>query len=218
MIVRGWYYDKYSTTWPAFKVYSSDGTAIDHQLDRRASRDLQIHFSDERAAENRFNISFHCPNECTIVVQKPEVSTELRLRISRSGSISATSDGATLYIDKVRNFETASIASRVRDILVDIYAILMPSLLIGGMVAAVAGVVRACRARDLGAVLLVAVALWGAVATRIGILALIDASAFPATSLTYSAPASYLAVMAAILSLSALQPHIRLPERLRFSR
>jgi hypothetical protein len=218
IIVRGWYYDKNSTTWPDFKIYSSDGTAIEYQLDRRASRDLQIHFSDERAAENRFSISFYCPNECTIVVQNPEASAQLRLRISRSGSISATSDGATLYIDQVRNFEKASIASRVRDILVDIYAVLMPCLLIGGLLAAVAGVICASRARDFSAMLLVAVALWGAVATRIGILALIDASAFPATSLTYSAPASYLAVMAAILSLSALQPYFRLPEGLRDSR
>jgi hypothetical protein len=49
-----------------------------------------------------------------------------------------------------------------------------------------------------------ALAAWALVATHIVILALIDVSSYRAANIVYAAPANYMAVVAAFLSIAAL--------------
>jgi hypothetical protein len=80
----------------------------------------------------------------------------------------------------------------------------VPLLLLAGLMAAVAASWRAVRARTLDAMLATALAAWALVATHIVILALIDVSSYRAANIVYAAPANYMAVVAAFLSIAAL--------------
>src|ERR1700722_5345618 len=209
VIVRGWYRDTESSDWPVFKAYAEQGLEIPSSTTRLASPDLQGHFSDPAADHNRFEISFLCPNICVVAAFGAQ-HRELRITVDRDGPTSAISGSAVLYVDSVASANASqfanpaqNLAARARLWLVRIYKILIPVLSITGVFAAVAAIWRAVKRRTLDVVLLTALAAWTLVVTRIVLLALIEVSSFPAASMRYAAPASYLAVIAAILSIVA---------------
>ena len=208
--VSGWYYDSQSTQWPVFKAYAAvGGQEIPLSLTRQASPDLQRYFSDDRPAHNRFQMMFRCPDTCAIAALISDRS-ELRLALDRNQGLSVASGSARLYVDSMSGNVTGFInrgeelAASARFGLIRLYNGLLPFLLLVGLIAAVAASWRAVRVRALHAVLLTALAAWALVATRIVLLALIDVSSFPAISIDYSAPANYLAIVAAFLSIAAI--------------
>ena len=208
---RGWYYDSQSVEWPVFKIYTETGEEVQLSvITRIASPDLQKHFSDDRAGWNRWEIAFRCPNACTLAAltyKRPE----LRLPMS-DRPLSASLGTAQVYLDSVSYRDPTPnsaelVATYLREILVQLYRVAAPILLSVGLLAALAAIVRNCTigARQASSsILLAALAAWALVATRIGILALIDASSFPAANFLYAAPAIYLAAVAALLSIAAL--------------
>jgi hypothetical protein len=209
LIVRGWYRDAASPDWPIFKVYAEQGLEIQSSTTRLASPDLQQHFSDPAADHNRFEISFLCPNICVVTALGAQ-HRELRIAVDHDGPTSAISGSAVLYVDSVANANASrvanpaqNLAARARLWLVRIYTILIPTLLIAGVFAAMAAIWHAIKRRTLDVVLLTALACWTLVVTRIVLLALIEVSSFPAANMLYAAPAAYLAVIAAILSIVA---------------
>ncbi len=210
-IVRGWYHDSQSAEWPVFKAYAGNGQEIPTSMTRQASPDIRQHFSDERADNNRFQMSFRCPNTCTIAAlmnQRPN----LRVAVDRNQSMSVASGSAVLFVDSVsgdgRGISFVNpgekLAAHIRAGLVRLYRILMPLLLITGLIAAATASWRAVSTRAFDAMLLTALAAWAFVSTRIVILALIDVSSFPAANILYSSPANNMAVVAAFLSIAAL--------------
>jgi hypothetical protein len=209
LIVRGWYRDTESPDWPIFKVYAEQGLEIQSSITRLASPDLQQHFSDPAADHNRFAISFLCPNICVVATLGAQ-HRELRITVDHDGPTSTISESAVLYVDSVADGNASQItnpaqnlAARARLWLVRIYTVLIPVLSIAGVFAAIAASWRAIKRRTPDVVLLTALAAWTLVVTRIVLLALIEVSSFPATSMRYAAPAAYLAVIAAILSIVA---------------
>jgi len=208
--VVGWYYDSQSAQWPVFKAYAEIGQEIPLALTRQASPDLQRHFSDDRAGYNRFQMVFLCPNTCAIVALTPH-RPELRLALDRDQGLSVASGSAQLYVDFVSEGAHATsfvnpaekLAAHVRVGLIRLYRILQPILLFAGLIAAVAASWRAVRKRALDATLLTALAAWALVATSMVILALIEIGSFPAVNIFYSAPASYVAILAACFSIAA---------------
>jgi hypothetical protein len=210
MIVRGWYRDTESPDWPIFKAYAEQGLEIQSSSTRLASPDLQQHFSDPTADRNRFQISFLCPNICVVAALSAQ-HRELRMTVDHDGPMSVISGSAVLYVDSIADTNASQIinpaqnlAARARLWLVRIYAILIPVLSIAGVFAAMAAIWHAIKRRTLDVVLLTALAAWTLIVTRIMLLALIEVSSFPAANMLYAAPAAYLAVIAAILSIVAL--------------
>ncbi|THD73090.1 MAG: hypothetical protein E7813_03485 [Bradyrhizobium sp.] len=210
MTVRGWFRDPYSSDWPAFKAYAEQDVEIPSSTTRLASPDLQQHFSDPSADQNRYEMSFRCPNTCTIAAPTSG-HQDVRITVDRDRPMEASSGSAVLYVDSVTGANASRLinpgetfAGRVRLWLVRIYKILMPPLIFAGLFAAAIAICRAVRARALDAVLVAAFAAWALVATRVVILALIEASSLPAVNDLYAAPAIYLAVVAAFLSIAAL--------------
>jgi hypothetical protein len=209
--VLGWYYDSQSDQWPAFKVYGEWDQVIPFFETRQASADLQQHFSDVGAGYNRFQMRFRCPSTCTIGALNSS-HPELRLALDRHRPLSVSSGSAQLYVDSVSGGAYATgihnardkLAADVRGGLSRLYVRLLPLLLFAGLFAAIAASWRAIRTRSLHPLLLTALAAWALVATRIVILALIEVSSFPAVNIGYSAPASYVAVVAAFLSIAAV--------------
>ncbi len=205
----GWYYDSRSIEWPVFKGYNQDGQEIPSVVTRQASPDLQRHFSDERAGYNRFQVVLRSPDACAIAAQAAD-GPELRVVIDRKERLHAGSGSAELYVDAVSDSASGfvnpgeKLAASIILGLIGLYEGLMPFLLPIGLIAAVAASWRAFSARALPAMLLTALAAWILAATRIALLGLINTSAFPAVTIHYSAPASYMALVAACLSLTAL--------------
>ena len=209
IVVRGWFRDSESSEWPAFKAYAEDGQEIPSSTTRVRSADIQRRFSDSEADYNRFEISFRCPNRCTITAPTSH-HPELRIAVVENRSLSVSSGSATLYVDSAAGAPapakpSQTLAAHMRVMLVQIYKLLMPLLLLAGLIAAVIAVWRAVGARTLDAVLLTALAAWVFVGTRIALLTLIEVSSFPAAIYKYSGPANYMAVVAAILSIASLR-------------
>ena len=210
LIVRGWYRDIQSTDWPAFKVYTEQGLEISSSTKRLPSPDLQQHFSDPSADHNRYEMSFRCPNICSIVALN-SLGQEVRMTLDSDRSMSASSGGAVLYVDTASSAEANAfvypaqrLAPQIRAWLVRFYGVVVPVLMLAGLAATVVAAWRSVRRRSLNAVLVSALTAWILVATRIVILTLVEASSFGAANFLYAAPALYLAVVAAFLSIAAL--------------
>jgi hypothetical protein len=211
--VLGWYRDSASTQWPVFRVKSYRGENVPFSLQRLASPDLQQ--ADNRLDLNRFEISYECPDVCSVAAG-PSDQPELRLTIERQHG-KAVSGSTTLVVDRVTYegqltgaaYPTKKFAESVRMWLVQLYQILHPLFVISGLVAMVVAGGCALAARALNPALVVAAAAWTLIATRIVILALIDISSFPAAYPQYTAPAAYLAVVAATFSIAAAATYLR---------
>jgi hypothetical protein len=115
---------------------------------------------------------------------------------------------ATLHIDEVEigargagSRERLAVAARAVAALVACYRVVTPALLGLGSVAAVVALVAAWRRRRWDAALVLALAIWSSVGARLAILVLIDLTLFPGLIWHYLAPAQYLALVAALLSL-----------------
>ena len=136
----------------------------------------------------------------------------LRLALDRDQPPSVASGSAQLYVDSVSDRPYATgihnatdkLAANVRGGLSRLYVRLLPLLLFSGLTATIAASWRAVRTQTLHPLLLTALAAWALVASRIVILGLIHVSSFPAINITYSAPAQYVAVVAAVLSIAAV--------------
>jgi hypothetical protein len=204
--LRGWYWDSDSAQWPTFKLYGARGEEMPFSLTRLESPDLQKHFADERAGFNRFGIRMQCMGDCTLAAIR-EDGVELRLKLDHSPQRIAAGN-AQLYLDDLFGAwyhagpaRTAAVA--LRSALVEVYGVLAPVLILAGLAAFIGACVKAIRLRAIDPLLWVATSLWAFVATYITILALIQIGSFPALIYQYVVPAAYLAVFAAMLSLTA---------------
>jgi hypothetical protein len=98
-------------------------------------------------------------------------------------------------------------AIRTRAFLARLYGIAAPLLVSVGSLAMLAAILRISTGKTQQTsrqILVVALAAWTLVVTRIGLIALMDASTGPVVNFAYTAPANYLALLAAILSIAAL--------------
>jgi len=153
-------------------------------------------------------MSFICPDSCAIAALRQN-GPEIRLFVDGRGTIDATQGSARLHLDDVtRELIYAApghnLAVSVRTVLTRLYGILMPLLVCAGLLATIIGIVRSVRARRVQPLLPISLAAWALVGTRIIILGLIEASAFPAMGFTYLAPALFLSAIASLLSIGAL--------------
>jgi hypothetical protein len=207
--VAGWYYNDKSIEWPVFKAYTQDGQEIPSFVTRQVSPDIQRHFSDQRASYNRFQVTFRSPDVCAITAQVSD-GTELRLVLDPRQGLYAASGAAQLNIDSVSDSAGVFVDSgenlpaSVSLSLIGFYKGLAPFLLTVGLLAAVVAGWRAFSARALSAILLTALSAWILTGSCIVLLALSNTGALSAVTINYFAPASYMAILAACLSLTAL--------------
>jgi hypothetical protein len=205
----GWYYDPASLRWPGFAVSARDGTPVPYKIERLPSPDLQRHFNDERPRLNRFDITYFCRDTCSIAALRfghPDlrVATDHEPVRARAGS-------ATLYVDRFTfDWEASAdrtwlqaLATETVKLLVPLYEFLAPLLLLGGLVVLLAACDGAFATRWLNPVLCVAAAAWVSVAAGIFALVPDDAASLVATELRDYAPATHMALFAAVLSCGA---------------
>src|SRR6185503_9033865 len=130
--------------------------------------------SDKRGARHQLDMSFICPDSCAIAALRQN-GPEIRLFVDGRGTIDATQGSARLHLDNVtRELIYAApghnLAVSVRAVLARLYGILMPVVVCAGLFATIIGIVRWVRARRVQPLLVISLAAWALVGTRIIIL------------------------------------------------
>jgi len=220
-VLRGWYFGG-TDAWLALEVKTPDGRRVPALIERAASPDLVGHFGTQAAKRQRFTIETSCRPDCRLNFSSDKNE---RLDISIDDVVRGSPGrfdlgGAPLYFDTARNtdrsFEPGDVRVRMsREVAAAasrLYAALMPGLLALGGLAFIGGafwIARLPRFSSPAAVMGIAAGLWVLVAARIVTLVLIDVTSFPAIFALYLGPATYLAPVAALLSLWAVVMAIR---------
>ena len=110
-----------------------------------------------------------------------------------------------LFVTYAGHASWVGLALRTRKFLIDAYGVIVPAIFWPGLAAMFIGLwsIGARRAAA-DPIIIMAAAAWTLLLTRVALIALIDASAFPAASWEYAAPAFPLACIAPLLSLAVL--------------
>lgn len=210
--ISGWFHDPRSSVWPEIRVVDANGNAVKASITRAASPDIVAEFGNPGAGNNRFIAEANCSQACSLNV-RPGGGPPLTIPLVLStGASSRTTDrGAVLYIDSIVSTENpallhdkrSEIALLITNWLGVVYSWALPVLVALGALSFAATLIRAYFRRQIDAVTIAAMACYALVAARIAIVAIVDASSFPAIRLDYLVPATYAAAVAAILSISA---------------
>lgn len=128
--------------------------------------------------------------------------------------VSWRTEGFSLGVAGIGPSRLDEIRLRIMELVTRIYGLAMPWLALIAVALTVRSAWRAVRERHLAATVAFAIALGGAVAARILLLAVIDAVAFPAVTVVYMAPAfgPYIAAVLLVL-ISETSPLGRLSRR-----
>ena len=111
-------------------------------MKRQASPDIQRLFSDDQAADNRFEVKFLSPNVCEIAARTSD-GHDLRVVLDPQERLYTTSGSATLFLNIVSDSASGLVnpgekfAASLSFSLSGIYEGLLPFLLAFGLIAAV---------------------------------------------------------------------------------
>ncbi|MCX5494234.1 hypothetical protein OSH11_05955 [Kaistia dalseonensis] len=210
--LSGWFFDTSGSDWPVWAALSQAGRVIPVAVERQDSPDLIAHFGPA-ASRSRFAMSFDCPDVCTLFAVRPGLESLAMKLERRAGARSVQAGSAIWLVDNVdqpepiflRHDSTTgwpfSAAIEIRTMLSNFGMMTVPVLLGAGFLA----FLLSWLTGRWSPVLIFATAGWALVAGRIVILALIDVSSFPAArAYTYCAPASYIALITAVVSIWCL--------------
>jgi hypothetical protein len=209
--LAGWYL-KSGRDWISVEVTSPTKTPVRVQFDRHASPDIQSGIKDLLASDQRFVFRTRCSDDCTLVLRSPTGEVvERKLAEYRKAPIDIDLGKGHVHIDSAFVQSDAQyaataldrICARLRIAILTSYSWLFLPILALGLVAFVASALT-YRGRAVWSVCFVmAFACWGLALLRTTLLLLIDITSFPALQAFYLAPAYYLLVTAAVLSIAA---------------
>jgi hypothetical protein len=205
MTIEGWLYDPNNNGAPELVVQTLDGKKIESQLSRINRPDLVVAFKDIGALYDGFTESFICPAKCEILATTNSKTLTAQLTAGNHVSLG----NVQFHLDQVTTkSKPVSLSTQFSlfilvDVLIPIYKIFNPALVLFGLCAFVIALTKSWRYRILKPTLVAAFAAYSMVASRIIIMALIEISSFPATSLLYTMPGNYLIILASILSIAS---------------
>jgi hypothetical protein len=210
--ISGWFYTR-GNAWFRARIEQPDGARQRLAVERLPSKALEGFFRDPRATDQRFEAEGECEPGCALVVTTDGgASVRIPLANFEGGGRGFRIGRGAVHLDAVEfdseGFaELPEAAARVAfNALWKVYRTLLAPVLVLGAIAAVFALVHALRVRrSRGADPLLALAAiaWCGVATRVALVVAIDLSAFPALLLNYLAPATCLALVAALTSIAA---------------
>jgi hypothetical protein len=205
----GWYF-KSGRDWISLELTSPTKAPVSVQFDRRPSPDIQNVFKDSLASDQRFTFQTRCSDDCTLVLRAPTGEVvEKKLAEFKNAPFNIDLGKGHLHVDFVKSDAqyAATGLDRVcawfRIAVLSRYSWLFLPILALGFVAFVASALT-YRGRAVWNVCFVmALVCWGLAFSRTALLLLIEVTSFPALNGLYIAPAHYLLVAAAGLSIAA---------------
>jgi hypothetical protein len=221
--LRGWYY-RPSGGWIAMTV-SDNGRPAAVSSDRMASPDLVTAFKDPAASNQRFELQTFCSGTCVLRMAAEDGQAieraladvtpgEVALGNGRINFDAAASELGELFGPERRN----TISYRVRQTVIRNFEFVRVPLLVIGLIAAFGCLVWWRRA-ILNPAYVLGLTMWALAASRILLLALLDAMFYALTiNPVYLAPTGFAMTAAAVLSIAAwLQLRGEASRRLRGS-
>lgn len=206
----GWIRMEAGEAWPSLTIRDPHGTPIRASIQRMASPDLAQATGDERAANDRFRADYACPGTCILEATFAD-GAQLSLTLGLGGASGQAAGARILHVDATiaalhpaglwnRHSHSAGRAIRT---LFRVTPFVFPPLVALALFTFAWTAVQMVRERRLDPIWLCAASAWVFVATRLGLVAIVDVSSFPAINPQYTLPATYLMALAIPLSLAA---------------
>jgi hypothetical protein len=171
------------------------------------------------ADPSRFVVQGYCPEGCSLVIEEAPPRREIaRVSLTRPTSplpgIDLSVDGVTPIPSLPHSERLDERRFRALDALISAYRVLLPPLAVAALIAWLATGLACMRRRREWVVWMVCSAALVGAGTRLGLLAVVSATAFPAMNVLYVSPAPPLFLLFCILALATLQrPGPRLDSR-----
>lgn len=209
--LAGWYY-KAKDAWIIAEVRTATGAVVDSKFERRGSPDIQRAFKDPDASGQRFLLSTRCSDDCVLRLRTRDGETiEKSFAELRKTPIGFDLGDGHVFID-VADFQpdpkyTPSrfdgLCAQIRKAVMVSYSWFFQPILAAGLIAFFYSALVFWKTAIWNVCFVMALVCWGLVYERTTLLLLIDATSFPAVQAFYLAPAYYLLVSGAVLSMAA---------------
>jgi hypothetical protein len=210
--LSGWYY-KPKGAWITAEVRTPKGAVMDAHFDRRGSPDIQQGSKDPDASDQRFSLFTRCNDDCVLQLRTPEGETlQKTLAELRKAPIDFDFGKGHFHIDS-SDFQpdpeyTPSPFDRLCDnirnaVMIAYNWVFLPILTIG-LIAFLVSTLVFWKRTIWNVCFVMALVCWGLAFERTTLLLLIDSSSFPALFANYLAPAYFMLVSGAVLSIAAL--------------
>ena len=217
--IKGWYHHE-GQEWMAVTVKTADGEVANITVDRLPSPDIAEYFKDPLSSKQRFSIRTVCSGSCILTIRGDDgASVERRLAQVAEHSAPITVGSGELYVDEKSAADDPSYSDTREDILLEraragvlrAYPYLLYPVFLVGLIAflSISCIYRAAAVWNPCYVL--AATCWILVISRVTLLVIIAATAFPAIEPIYIAPAHFALVGAAVLSIAAFLQLYRNP-------
>jgi len=207
--IKGWFHST-ARSWITSRLVEDGDTLSINRLD---SADLVGAFKDSGAGRERFSFLVACSSGCELEVNDEDGhSVTLNLPKMSGGHANFALGDSSLEIESVyavpQSFYTedryASAALAVRTAVAKGFTSVFPWLAIGSLIMFVISTASVLRRRNVSLGYVLALAVWGLLASRLLLLGLVDISSFPGMVPDYLAPAYALMTVAFFLSVAAL--------------
>ena len=219
----GWYYER-DARWFSVKVVRPDKKETIVTLERLESPDVQRHFADQNAGQQRFTLRTRCNGACVLRIETNDGQSAERRLDQLSSGMSFEIGFGRLHID-IAEVQVSSgfivtkieqVVAHIRGLILTHYRIVwLPVVAVGLIAWAVTTLLYFTRSLT-NVCYLLALTSWLLGALRVTLLVLIDITAMPPFYSFYLAPAYYMLVCGALFSVAAwLQLSGRLPVTLR---
>jgi hypothetical protein len=209
--LSGWYL-KSGRDWISVEVTSPTKAPVSVQFVRHPSPDIQTGLKDPLASDQRFTFQTRCSDDCTLVLRDPTGEVvQKKLAEFRKAPVDVDLGKGHLHVDSALVLSDAQYAATALDricawlriAILSFYSWLFLPILALSLVAFVASAITFRGRAAFNVCFVVALACWGLVLSRTTLLLLIDITSFPTLFGFYLAPAYYLLVGAAVLSIAA---------------
>jgi hypothetical protein len=225
--LSGWYY-KPKGAWITAEVITATGAVVDSRLERRGSPDIQQGSRDPDASNQRFLFFTRCSDDCVLQLRTPENETiQKTLAELRKAPIGFPFGEGHVHIDstdfqpdpKYTRSPFHRLCAQIRDAVGVYYSwAFLPVLMIGFVIFFFSALAYGKRA-IWNVCFIMAFACWGMMLSLATLLVLISSTSWFALFPYYLAPAYFMMVAAAVLSIAAwLQLALDRPGEGRFSR
>ncbi len=206
-VVRGWYY-RPGGGWISVSI-SDKGQPVAVVLERSASPDVAAAFKDSGGSNQRFEIQTFCNSGCLLRVTTDDgLTIERPLAEVTAGTLAIGNgniffDSAASELSELFEPKRASKASyRPREAIMRYFEFARIPVVMIGLIAAF-GCLLHGRGAMLNPAFVLGSVMWTLAASRIFVIALLDATFVPSLNPVYLAPTGFALTAAAVLSIAA---------------
>jgi hypothetical protein len=210
--LEGWYYAS-KGAWIAAEVRTPTGTVVSSRFERLGSPDIAQYFKDPDASNQRFSLFTRCSDACVLILQTPKgVTIEKTFAELQKTPIVFNFDNGQFYTDRTDREPDPEYAlslfdrlcGQIRNVVAMSYSLIFLPILAIGLVAFLVSALVFWKRAIWNVCFIMSFVCWALVFERTTLLILIDSSSFPALKDFYFAPAYFMLISGAVLSITAL--------------